>query len=153
LLLSGQPGLSLAAFFYGQPLDRSKGSRYRLGRRGVAWPKVDLFWDAIVAGNAAFSASTSFDVSAFDAQIAAEVTHFDPNRAFPSPRRCGAPTGLANSPSPLLYEALLDSGLDLNKENRDEIGVFLGSGIGGLKTVEDQHEIYLTKRQAASRPS
>ncbi|HYG34425.1 MAG TPA: beta-ketoacyl-ACP synthase II, partial [Clostridia bacterium] len=41
--------------------------------------------------------------------------------------------------------ALRDSGLDLNKVNRDEVGVFLGSGIGGLETVTDQHKILLER--------
>ncbi|MEP6664501.1 MAG: beta-ketoacyl-ACP synthase II, partial [Verrucomicrobiota bacterium] len=43
------------------------------------------------------------------------------------------------------HQALLDSGLDLEKENRDEIGVFIGSGIGGLQTTADQHKIMLEK--------
>jgi len=107
--------------------------------------KVDLFWDAIVAGQCGIHRITSFDVSAFDAQIAAEVTHFDPSRAFPSPKEVRRADRFGQFAVTASYEALLDSGLDLNKENRDEIGVFLGSGIGGLKTVEEQHEIYLTK--------
>jgi 3-oxoacyl-[acyl-carrier-protein] synthase II len=43
------------------------------------------------------------------------------------------------------WQALLDSGLDLDKCDRDEIGVFLGSGIGGLTTTEEQHRILLAK--------
>jgi 3-oxoacyl-[acyl-carrier-protein] synthase II len=39
------------------------------------------------------------------------------------------------------YHALKDSGLELEKENRDEIGVFLGSGIGGLQTTQDQAKV------------
>src|SRR5207247_8016452 len=38
-----------------------------------------------------------------------------------------------------------DSGLDLQKANRDEIGVFIGSGIGGLHTTEEQHKVLLQK--------
>ncbi len=48
--------------------------------------KADVFWEAIVAGKCGINRVTSFDVSAFDAQIAAEVTQFEPNRAFPSPK-------------------------------------------------------------------
>jgi 3-oxoacyl-[acyl-carrier-protein] synthase II len=107
--------------------------------------KIDIFWDAIVAGKCGIQRVTAFDVSAFDAQIAAEVTNFDPSRAFPSPKEVRRADRFGQFAVTAAYEALLDSGLDLEKENRDEIGVFLGSGIGGLKTVEDQHEIYLTK--------
>jgi len=42
-------------------------------------------------------------------------------------------------------EALVDSGLDLDRCNRDAIGAFLGSGIGGLHTTEEQHKILLSK--------
>src|SRR5207249_9144698 len=42
-------------------------------------------------------------------------------------------------------QALKDSCLELDKLNRDEIGVFIGSGIGGLYTVEEQHKILLNK--------
>ena len=43
------------------------------------------------------------------------------------------------------HQALLDSGLDLEKENRDEIGVIIGSGIGGLQTTIEQHKILLDR--------
>jgi 3-oxoacyl-[acyl-carrier-protein] synthase II len=43
------------------------------------------------------------------------------------------------------WQALIDSGLDLNTANLDEIGVFIGSGIGGLLTTEEQHKVLLAK--------
>src|SRR5208282_1038945 len=43
------------------------------------------------------------------------------------------------------HQALLDSGLDLNAVDREAVGVFLGSGIGGLETMADQHTILMTK--------
>lgn len=107
--------------------------------------KVDEFWNAIISGRCGIQKITSFDVSKFDCHIAAEVTHFDPSRAFPSPKEVRRADRFAQFTVTAAHAALEDSGLDLNKENRDEIGVFLGSGIGGLRTVEDQHEVYLTK--------
>jgi 3-oxoacyl-[acyl-carrier-protein] synthase II len=106
---------------------------------------MDEFWNAIIAGKCGIQQITSFDVSRFDCHIAAEVTHFDPSKAFPSPKEVRRADRFAQFTVTAAHEALLDSGLDLAKENRDEIGVFLGSGIGGLKTVEEQHEVYMTK--------
>lgn len=107
--------------------------------------KIDEFWNAIVAGKCGIYTIKSFDVSRFDCHIAAEVTHFDPSKAFPSPKEVRRADRFAQFTVTSAHEALVDSGLDLEKENRDEIGVFLGSGIGGLKTVEEQHEVYMTK--------
>jgi 3-oxoacyl-(acyl-carrier-protein) synthase len=50
------------------------------------------------------------------------------------------------------WQALRDSGLDLEKENRDEIGVFIGSGIGGLSTTEEQHKVLLNKGPSRVSP-
>ena len=50
------------------------------------------------------------------------------------------------------HEALLDSGLDLEKSDRDEIGVFIGSGIGGLYTTAEQHSILLSKGPSRVSP-
>ena len=44
---------------------------------------------------------------------------------------------------------MTDSGIDMEKVNRDRFGVIVSSGIGGLKTLEDQHTILLTKGPAA----
>ena len=106
---------------------------------------IDAFWKNILAGHCGIDKITLFDVSAYDCQIAAEVRNFDPNPAFPSPkdvRRADRFTQLGVYAG---HRALLDSGLDLEKIDRDEAGVFIGSGIGGLNTVEEQHKILLTK--------
>jgi 3-oxoacyl-[acyl-carrier-protein] synthase II len=47
---------------------------------------------------------------------------------------------------------LLDSGIDLDKENLDEIGVYIGSGIGGLSTTEEQHTVLLQKGPGRMSP-
>ena len=70
---------------------------------------------------------------------------FDPSSAFPSPKDARRTDRYAQFAVFAAHQALLDSGLDLNKINRDEAGVFLGSGIGGLRTIEDQHTILLAK--------
>src|SRR5436190_21448760 len=89
-------------------------------------------WQNLLAGKSGVEKITHFDATGYDCQIAAEVKNFDPTPHFPSPkeiRRTGrfSQFGIAAG-----HRALLDSGLDLAKENTDEIGVVIGSGIGGL---------------------
>lgn len=102
-------------------------------------------WKNVLDGKCGIDKITSFDASKFDCQIAAEVKDFAPGPAFPTPKEIRRTDRFTQFGVTAGYKALLSSGMDLEKVNRDEIGVFLGSGIGGLRTVEDQHEIYMTK--------
>jgi 3-oxoacyl-[acyl-carrier-protein] synthase II len=115
---------------------------------GVVTPlghDIDTFWSNLLAGQCGVDRITAFDVAAYDCQIAAEVKNFDPLPAFPSPKDVRRTDRFAQFGIYAGYKALLDSGLDLDKVNRDEVGVFIGSGIGGLYTVEEQHKVLLGK--------
>ena len=105
----------------------------------------DTFWNNIIAGRCGIDKITAFDVSKYDCQIAAEVKNFDPAAAFPSPKEIRRTDRFAQFGVYAGYQALQDAGLDLDKLDRDETGVFIGSGIGGLYTVEEQHKILLSK--------
>src|SRR5439155_11842605 len=70
---------------------------------------------------------------------------FDPAAAFPSPKEIRRTDRFAQFGVYAGYQALQDAGLDLDKLDRDETGVFIGSGIGGLYTVEEQHKVLLSK--------
>jgi 3-oxoacyl-[acyl-carrier-protein] synthase II len=102
-------------------------------------------WNNIVAGQCGIDRISAFDVSAYDCQIAAEVRGFDPVPAFPSPKEIRRTDRFTHFGVFAGWGALKDSGLDLEKTNRDEVGVFIGSGIGGLYTTEEQHKILLEK--------
>jgi len=104
-----------------------------------------VFWENILAGKCGVGPITAFDVSAYTTRIAAEVHDFDASPAFPSPKDARRTDRYGQLAVFAAHQALLDSGLDLNKTNRDEAGVFLGSGIGGLRTIEDQHTILMAK--------
>ncbi len=115
---------------------------------GVVTPlghDVDTFWKNVLAGQCGIDRITAFDVAAYDCQIAAEVKDFDPLQAFPSPKEVRRTDRFAQFGVYAAYKALIDSGLDLEKIDRDQAGVFIGSGIGGLYTVEEQHKILLAK--------
>ena len=106
---------------------------------------VDTFWNRLVAGECGIHKISHFDPSAFDTQIAAEVKDFDPGPAFPTPKEIRRTDRYSQFGITAGYLALQDSGLDLKKINLDEAGVFIGSGIGGLYTTEEQHKVYLEK--------
>jgi 3-oxoacyl-[acyl-carrier-protein] synthase II len=106
---------------------------------------MDALWQNLLAGQCGIDRITAFDASAFDTQIAAQVKDFDPSPAFPSPKEARRADRFTQFGVYAGHQALLDSGLDLDRCNRDEIGVFIGSGIGGLYTTEEQHKILLAK--------
>jgi 3-oxoacyl-[acyl-carrier-protein] synthase II len=106
---------------------------------------VATFWDNLVAGKCGVDKISAFDPSKFDTQIAAEVKNFDPLPAFPSPKEVRRADRFGQFGVYAGWRALQDSGLDLEKVNLDEVGAFFGSGIGGLRTVSDQHTILLER--------
>ena len=106
---------------------------------------IDTFWQNIIAGQCGIDRITSFDPAAYDCQIAAEVKNFDPTPAFPSPKEVRRTDRFAQLGIYAGWRALQDSGMDLEKLDRDQIGAFIGSGIGGLKTHDEQHTILMNK--------
>jgi len=115
---------------------------------GVVTPlgnQTDVFWRNLVAGQCGIDRISAFDATPFDTQIAGEVKNFDPLPAFPSPKEVRRADRFSQFGVFAAHHALLDSGLDLDLENRDEIGVIIGSGIGGLATTTEQHTILLKR--------
>jgi len=111
-----------------------------------------VFWENVLAGKCGITKITSLDVSAFSCRIAAEVTDFDATPSFPSPKDARRADRFTQFATVAGHEALLDSHLDMDKVNRDEVGAIIGSGIGGLHTVEEQHKIYLSKGPSRLSP-
>lgn len=112
---------------------------------------LKTFWDNLVSGKSGIGRITQFDASTYDCQIAGEVRNFVPAEYLRNPkevRRTDRFTQFAMACSKLAIE---DSGLDLEKIDRTRFGVLVGSGIGGLRTLEDQHTILMNK--GASRVS
>lgn len=95
-------------------------------------------WEAIVAGKSGISRITRFDPSHCASQIAGEVKGFDPAKYLP-PKEARRYDTFVHYGVAAAIEAIADSGLDLQKENLDEIGVCIGSGIGGLPLIEETH--------------
>jgi len=115
---------------------------------GVVTPlghQLDVFWNNLLAGQCGIDRITAFDAAPFDTQIAGQVKDFDPTPAFPSPKEIRRTDRYSQFGIYAAWSALKDSGLELDKENRDEIGVIIGSGIGGLQTTIEQHKVLLDR--------
>lgn len=106
---------------------------------------VETFWRRLLAGECGVDRIQAFDPSQFDTQIAAEVRDFDPTPAFPSPKDVRRTDRYSQFGVHAAWQALKDSGLDLDKVDRDEFGVLIGSGIGGLETTTAQHATLLQR--------
>ncbi|HZL78688.1 MAG TPA: beta-ketoacyl-ACP synthase II [Candidatus Limnocylindrales bacterium] len=122
---------------------------------GVVTPlghELDTFWQNLITGQCGIDKITSFDASPFATQIAGEVKNFDPSPAFPSPKDIRRADRYSQFGVYAAWSALKDSGLELAKENCDEIGVFLGSGIGGLQTTTEQLKILLERGPSRLSP-
>jgi 3-oxoacyl-[acyl-carrier-protein] synthase II len=106
---------------------------------------MTTFWNNILGGQCGIGPITRFDTTGYDCRIAGEVRDFDPTPAFPTPKELRRTDRFVHYAVHAGWQALKDSGLDLDRCDRDRIGTFIGSGIGGLETTGDQHKILLAK--------
>ncbi len=97
-------------------------------------------WEAMCQGKSGVSEITSFDTSQYRVHFAAQVKDFDPTLYMDrkEARRNDPYEQLAIASS---KQALAHAGLQITAENGDDIGVYIGSGIGGLVTLHDQFEV------------
>lgn len=102
---------------------------------------VTEFWEGLISGRNGVFPITHFDASKFDTQFAAEVKNFNPELYFDKKtvRRLDpyAQFGIASS-----VQAINDSEVNLDKLDKDKAGVIVGSGIGGLLTLQTEHWKY-----------
>lgn len=102
------------------------------------------FWKNLTHGVSGIGRVSQFDITGYDCQIAGEVPNFDPSKFFKNPkdiRRADRFSQLAIAAAKMARD---HSGLT-DLPNPDRYGVIIGSGIGGLKTLEDQHASLLSK--------
>lgn len=106
---------------------------------------LETFWESLMNGKSGVSHVEAFDVSEYTTQIAASVKDFDPEEMFgrKEARKMDRFVQFAVAAG---ESALKDSGLTIGDNiEAERIGVSVGSGIGGLGTWEDQHNLLLEK--------
>jgi 3-oxoacyl-[acyl-carrier-protein] synthase II len=112
----------------------------------------ETLWKNLLDGQCGIDNIKAFDVSDYACQIAGEVLDLDPVEAFPTPKEIRRTDRYAQFGIYAGYQALKNSGLDLDTTNLDEVGAFIGSGIGGLSTLEKQHSVLMAKGPARVSP-
>jgi len=109
------------------------------------------FWTSLVNGKSGIGPLTSFDCRDYDSRIAGEIKDFTPHPFIPKKelRRMEKFVKFAVTAA---KEAVDDSGLDISKEDPFNIGVLVGSGIGSLRIIEEQHKVILEKGPSRITP-
>lgn len=114
---------------------------------------VETFWSNLKNGVSGIHTIDAFDITGYDCKIGGQVREFDPKLFFKNPkdvRRTDRFTHLSMAAAKM---ALEDSGIDVaNLKQRDRFGVIVSTGIGGLKTLQDQLGILLTRGPGRNSP-
>ncbi len=99
-------------------------------------------WRALLAGTSGVTRVTRFDITGYAAQIAAEVKGFDPLQ-FVEKKDVKKMDVFIQYAVAASQFAMDDSGLRITPQNAPDVGVFIGSGIGGFQTIEREHSALL----------
>ena len=113
---------------------------------------LETFWKNISGGVSGIKRVTLFDITDYDCKIGGEITEFEPAKWFKVPkdaRRADRYAQLAMSAAKL---AMVDAGLDGAPENPERFGVVVGSGIGGLQSLSEQHANLIHKGPSRISP-
>ena len=105
---------------------------------------VQDFWVAIKQGKSGINTIKKFDTENFSTKVAAEINNFEPNNFMDrkESKRMDRYTQFAMAAAKMgMEEARIDS----EKTDNNRMGVIIGSGIGGIETLEDQHEVLINR--------
>ena len=111
----------------------------------------NTLWNSLKNGKSGIGTITKFDVSEFSTKVAAEINNFEPTNYIDrkEAKRMDTYTQYAIAAA---MEAMERSGLDLDKIDRNRMGVIIGSGIGGINMI-DQHKVLMEKGAKGSTRS
>jgi len=103
---------------------------------------MDITWENLIAGKSGIDHITLFDASELDTRIAGEVKGFEPTNYIgrKEARRMDRFAQLSVAAS---MQAVEKAGLEIDSSNHDQIGIIVGSGIGGLTTLFDQTKVLI----------
>lgn len=105
---------------------------------------ADKLWEAVKSGRHGFSLIERVDVSDLSVKVAAEIRDFDPSD-YIEKKEIKRMDRFAQYALAATHMAVQDSKLNLETENKERIGVIVGTGVGGIETIENQYSLLLEK--------
>jgi 3-oxoacyl-[acyl-carrier-protein] synthase II len=105
---------------------------------------VEKTWNGLISGTSGAGRIARFDPEGYPSQIAAEVKDFNP-ADFIDKKEIKKMDSFIHYAVAAAQMAMDDSGYRVSENNRDRIGVYVGSGIGGLQAIEEWHKVLLEK--------
>src|SRR5438477_5559670 len=105
---------------------------------------VSSTWEALCQGKSGVGPITSYDSSRFRVHFGAEIKNFDPS-LYMDPKEMRRTDPYEHFAIAAAKQALAQSGMQITPENADDIGVYIGSGVGGLTTWHDQFKVLFEK--------
>jgi 3-oxoacyl-[acyl-carrier-protein] synthase II len=112
---------------------------------------ADQFWQSIKQGKSGISKIERVDVSDLPTQVGAEIRDFDPSQ-FLEKKELKRMDRFAQYAMAATQMAVEEAKIDFDKVNKKRIGVIIGTGIGGIETIENQHSLLLEKGTSRISP-
>ena len=112
---------------------------------------ITEYWQGLLRGSNGIGLITRFDAASHSSRIAGEVKGFDPHE-YMERKEAKRMDRFAQFAIAASKQAIADSQLEIDDLNADQVGVLIGTGIGGIKVLEEQQEIYMTKGPSRCSP-
>lgn len=105
---------------------------------------LESYWQGLIEGKNGISMITCFDTKDHACKIAGEVKNFDP-LSYMDRKEAKRMARFSQFAVATSIDALKDANLIINDDNADDVGIVIGTGVGGLSVMEEQNEVLLTK--------
>jgi len=105
---------------------------------------IDNVWNNILSGQSGIGPITRFDITQFDTKFAGEIKEFNPED-YIQPKEVKKMDLFIQYAIAAAQIAVNDAGLDMGREDSERVGVVVGTGLGGLPTLEKYHSILLER--------
>jgi 3-oxoacyl-[acyl-carrier-protein] synthase II len=105
---------------------------------------IDNVWNSILSGQSGIGPLTRFDTALFDTKFAGEIKEFNPEN-YTQPKEVKKMDLFIQYALAAAQIAVNDAGLDMSREDSERVGVVVGTGLGGLPTIEKYHSVLLER--------
>jgi len=122
-----------------------------IGCLSALGPDTASFWDGLIKGHSGISRLTRFDPTDFPSKIGGEIRDFDPGK-FMDPKEAKRNDRYTQYAVAASRMAIEDAQVDTTKLNSERFGVIIGSGIGGMETIENQARVLIERGPSRVSP-